>query len=200
LVRHGETELKSSERYWGRTDTKLSALGLRQAERLRDRLAVERIDAVYSSDLQRARVTAEIIVSGHQLDITTYAELREVDFGKVEGLNFEEISQLFPELAVRMKKVDRGSDFRYPDGESVVELGSRVGSFLDRLKKHNEEETVLIVAHYGVIRTLICQLMGTELRHIYHIRLSLASLSIMETDLTGAILHRLNDTSHLDGI
>jgi len=200
LVRHGETELKSSERYWGRTDTKLSALGLRQAERLRDRLAAERIDAIYSSNLKRARMTAEIIASGHQLDVTTCAELREVDFGEIEGLNMEEVSQLFPELAVRMKKVDRGPDFRYPGGESLDELGNRLSSFLGRLKKHNEEETVLVVAHYGVIRTLICQLMGMELRHVYHIRLKLASLSIMETGPTGAILHRLNDTSHLDSI
>ncbi|GAG69254.1 unnamed protein product, partial [marine sediment metagenome] len=76
-MRHGDTELNSAERYWGRSDVKLSAAGLRQAEKLRDRLAVEKIDAVYSSDLERSLVTAEIIASSHQLAVITCAELRE---------------------------------------------------------------------------------------------------------------------------
>ena len=70
LARHGDTELNSAERYWGCTDVKLSADGLRQAERLRDRLAEEKIDVVYSSDLKRASVTPQTIASKHQLDVT----------------------------------------------------------------------------------------------------------------------------------
>ena len=70
LVRHGETALKSSQRLWGNTDVELSALGLKQAERLRDRLAAEKIDFIYSSDLKRALVTAQTIASRHQMGIT----------------------------------------------------------------------------------------------------------------------------------
>ena len=76
LVRHGDTELNSAERYWGRNDIKLSATGLRQAERLRERLAAERISTVYSSDLKRTLVTAEIIASRHRLRVITCPELR----------------------------------------------------------------------------------------------------------------------------
>lgn len=196
LVRHGDTELSSAERYWGHSDIKLSTLGFRQAERLRDRLAIEKIDAIYSSDLQRALATAKTIASRHQLDVTICAELREINFGKIEGLNFEEISQLFPEFAAKWKE-KRSINLEFPGGESLDQLNNRVSNFVGRLKKHKAEETVLIVAHAGVLRSLICQLMEIELRYIYQIRLDLASLSILETYPTGAILSLLNDISHL---
>lgn len=196
LVRHGETELNSAERYWGHSDVKLSALGFRQAERLGDRLAAERIGAVYSSDLQRALATAKAIASRHQLDVINCAELREIDFGKLEGLNFEEISQLFPEFTAKWK-VQRSTDIEFPGGESLSQLHNRVRNFVGRLKKHKAEETVLVVAHAGVLRSLICQLMRIGRHYIYHIRLDLGSLSILETYPTGAILTLLNDVSHL---
>ncbi len=196
LVRHGETELNSAERYWGHSDVKLSALGIRQAEGLRDRLAAEQIDAICSSDLKRALVTAKTIASGRQLAVITCAELREINFGRIEGLNFEEISQLFPEFAVKWR-LQRDINLEFPGGESFNELNSRVSSFADRLRRHTDDEVVLVVAHAGVLRTLICQLMGIELRCIYQIRLDLASLSIVETYPQGAIVSLLNDTSHL---
>jgi len=199
LVRHGETELNSAERYWGQSDVKLSPLGLRQAEKLRDRLATEKIDAVYSSDLQRALAMAKTIASRHQLDVITCAELREINFGKLEGLNFEEISQLFPEFAAKWK-VQRNTNIEFPGGESLNQLHNRVSNFVGRLQKHKAGETVLIVAHTGVLLSLICQLMGVELKYIYRIRLDLASLSILETYSTGAILTLLNDVSHLGSV
>ena len=196
LVRHGDTELNSAERYWGQSDVKLSALGFRQAERLRDRLAAQKIDVIYSSDLQRAWATAKTIASGRQLDVTICAELREINFGKIEGLNFGEISQLFPEFAAKWK-ARRSTNIEFPGGESLDQLNNRVSNFVGRLKKRKAEGTVLIVAHAGVLRSLICQLMEIELRYIYKIRLDLGSLSILETHSEGAILTLLNDTSHL---
>ncbi|MBA7716109.1 Phosphoserine phosphatase 1 [subsurface metagenome] len=195
LVRHGNTELNSAERYWGRSDVKLSAAGIGQAERLRDRLVVEKIDAVYSSDLERALVTAEIIASSHQLAVITCAELCEVNFGQLEGLNFSEISRLYPEVAKLW--AERSTKLKYPGGESLVEFNNRVSKFLSRLDKHAVDETILVVAHAGVLRTLVCQLLGIDLRRRWQIRLDLASLSILETHQQGAILSLLNDVSHL---
>lgn len=195
LVRHGETELNSAERYWGRSDVKLSVAGIDQAERLRDRLAVEKIDAVYSSNLERALVTAEIIASRHQLAVITCAELCEVDFGQLEGLNFSEISQLYPEVAKLW--AERSTKLKYPGGESLVEFNNRVSKFLSKLDKHTVGETILIVAHAGVLRTLVCQLLGIDPQRRWQFRLDLASLSILETHQQGAILSLLNDVSHL---
>ena len=195
LVRHGDTELNSAERYWGHSDVKLSAAGLSQAERLRDRLAIEKIDAVYSSDLRRASVTAETIASRHQLAVITCAELREINFGELEGLTFDEVSQLYPE--VTRLWVERNPALKYPGGESIDEFSKRVSKFLGRLEEHAEDETILIVAHSGVLRTLICLLLGIELQRRWQFRLDLASLSILETHQPGAILSLLNDVSHL---
>jgi len=195
LVRHGETELNSSERYWGRTDVALNADGLRQAERLRERLAGEKIDAIYSSHLKRAMVTAQTIASAHQLEVVICPELREIDFGQLEGLTFNEINQLYPEIVRRW--FEGSSQLVYPGGESLAELEERVRRFRSRLDKHSEKESILVVAHNGVLRTLICQLLGWETSKRWQIRLNLGSLTIVETYPEGARLALLNDVSHL---
>ena len=98
LVRHGDTKSNSREKFWGKTDVELSAAGIEQAERLRDRLAAEKIDAIYTSSLQRASVTAEIIAARHQVAVTACAELCEIDFGEIEGRAFTEPGPLYPGL------------------------------------------------------------------------------------------------------
>ncbi len=195
LVRHGDTESGSTLRYWGQSDVKLSAVGLRQAERLSDRLATERIDAIYTSYLQRALVTAKVIASKHQANVITCPELNEVNFGKIEGLTFDEVSQLYPEVAKLW--VSRSLSLEFPEGENFDKLNNRVSKFLSRLDKHAPEETILIVAHAGPLRLLVCHLLGLELRHWRQFRLDLASLSIVETYSQGVILNLLNDVSHL---
>ncbi|MEE8598638.1 MAG: alpha-ribazole phosphatase [Dehalococcoidales bacterium] len=195
LVRHGDTEAGSNLRYWGQTDVKLSAVGLRQAESLRNRLATQKIDAIYTSNLMRASVTAKTIASEHQLDVTTCTELNEVNFGKVEGLTFDEVSQLYPEVAQTW--VSRSLSLSFPDGEDFDKFNNRVSKFLSRLEKHAPEEAILIVAHAGPLRILLCHILGLELCHWRQFRLDLASLSIVETYSQGAIVSLLNDVSHL---
>ena len=195
LVRHGNTKLNSAERFWGQTDVELSVIGTKQAKQLRDRLAAQKLDAIYASNLTRASTTAEIIASRHHLGVITCAELREIDFGLTEGLTYDEISQLYPDFARQLRNWSARP--RFPGGESLDELNERVSKFLPRLEQHAAEETILIVAHAGVLRLLICNLLGLERQHWRQIRLDLASLSILETYPQGAILSLLNDVSHL---
>ena len=195
LIRHGETELQSSLRYWGKTDVALGAVGLRQAEQLRDRLAAEKIDFVYSSELKRAADTARVIAAGHSLPVITCPELREIDFGKLEGLEFAEIQSRFPKVAQMW--INRSPSLVYPDGESMLEFEHRVAKFDARLKNRRADETILIVAHTGVLRTIICRLLEFETKNRWNIRLDLTSLSIIETYPGINILCLLNDVSHL---
>ena len=195
LIRHGETKLNSSQRFWGQTDVDLSAAGIRQARRLRNRLANEKIKTIYASNLKRVLATAEIIAAKHQLKITTCPELAEINFGFLEGLTFDEISQLHPELAKELSNWHVLPKF--PGGESFDELNARVCEFLGRLEKHKPEETILIVAHSGSLRLLICNLLDIGLEHWRQILIDLASLSILETYPQGTILNLLNDVSHL---
>lgn len=195
LVRHGETELNSTQRYWGKTDVGLGPAGLRQAEQLRDRLATERIDFFYASEMSRAMATARVIASIHHREVVPCPELREIDFGKIEGLNFTEVQARYPEIAKMW--IERNPELCYPEGESLVALDKRIGLFKTRLEQHTGDEVVMVVAHSGVLRTLICQLLGLEMRNRWNLRLDLASLSIVETYPGAAILSLLNDTSHL---
>lgn len=195
LVRHGETEFNSSLRYWGKTDVELGPKGLRQAEQLRDRLATEKINCVYSSELKRAAVTARTIASMHGIKVINRPELNEINFGQVEGLTFEEIKIKYPEVS-RMW-MQRSPELAYPGGESLASLEKRVAEFKTVLLGHSPQETILIVAHSGILRSLICQVLNLELASRWNIRIDLASLSIVETYPETAILSLLNDTSHL---
>ncbi len=196
LVRHGETALKSSQRLWGQTDVELSELGIQQAEKLRDRLATEQFDSIYSSDLKRAVVTARTIAANHQTEVTSLTELREFNYGRVEGLTFAEMEGQYPDCARSL--LEQNTDLKFPDGESLMDMAARVGKFVTKLKEHRGEETILIVVHSGVLRTLICQLMGMDLKHIFQFLPELASLSIVNTYTGATILNLFNDISHLD--
>jgi alpha-ribazole phosphatase len=195
LVRHGETELNSLQRYWGSTDVALGAVGLRQAETLRDRLAAESINHVYSSSMKRAMTTAEIISAGRRLPVSACPELKEIDFGLIEGLDFNQVREQYPDVAAMW--IQRSPYLAYPEGESLEQLDRRVAEFIGRLEKHGATDSILVVAHSGVLRTLICQLMALPMTHRWSIRLDLASLSVLETYAEGAILSLLNDTAHL---
>jgi len=195
LVRHGITEFNSTRRFAGYSDVELSPAGYKQVEKLRDRLVNEKIDAIYSSDLKRALATAEVLSSGHKENIVTCSELREINYGNVEGLTFEEIGRLYPEVAELVANFS--PRLKFPGGESFEEFIERTSKFLDRLKQHTPEQTILIVSHGGPLKVLVCYLLGIDLGHWWQIRLDNASLSIMETYSQGAILSLLNDTSHL---
>jgi len=196
LVRHGITEFNRDRRFMGHSDVELSAAGYRQVERLRDRLVNEQIDAVYSSDLRRAFVTAEVISLGHKLEIATCPELREIDYGKVEGLTFEEIKHLYPEVAESVANFS--PQLKFPDGESFEGFAARTSAFLDKLEKCPASKTTLIVSHSGPLRVLVCHLLGVDLEHWRQFHLDFTSLSILETYPQGTIVNRLNDTSHLE--
>jgi len=195
LVRHGVTEFNSARRFAGYSDVELSAAGYSQVERLHDHLVNEKIDVIYSSDLRRALVTAEIISSGHNVDIATCSELREINYGELEGLTFEEISRLYPEVAELITNFSHG--LKFPGGESFEELVERASKFLDKLKRHTPSQTILVVSHSGPLRVLVCHLLGIDQSHWRQIRLDNASLSIVETYPQRVILSLLNGVSHV---
>jgi len=168
-----------------------------QAERLRERLSRERLDAIYCSDLQRARRTAQIAASAHGLGVAACPELRELDFGELEGAIFESISERNPALAQAW--LERSLTLAMPGGESLPQLAQRVGRFAPRLNNH-DGQTVLIVAHSGSLRALVCHLLGLGLEHWWQLRMEPASLTIVETYPQGALLRLVNDVCHLEGL
>ena len=195
LVRHGVTDHNSSHKFLGHTDVELSDEGFRQVEKLRDRLAKEKFDIVYSSDLKRARSTAEVISAGHDAEIINCSELREINYGETESLTYGEIEKKYPELAEAIHKFS--PELSFPGGESLQGFIARTLKFLDRLNQNTPEQKILIVSHGGAMRTLLCNLLGVGQSYWRTFRLDNASLSIVDTYPQRAILSLLNDTSHL---
>jgi len=195
LVRHGISEFNSTRRFAGYSDVEMNAAGYEQVEKLRDRLAGEKIDAVYSSDLKRAVATAEVICSGRQVDIITCPELREMNYGDAEGLTFQEINSRYPEMAKLI--INFNLRLEFPGGESFEGFIERTIKFLDRLNAHAPSATILVAGHSGPLRVLVCFLLGIDQDHWWQIRCDNASLSIVDTYPRGAIISLLNGTSHL---
>jgi alpha-ribazole phosphatase len=195
LVRHGDTKLNSRERFWGKTDVPLSEAGIAQAKSLRKRLSGYKFDTIYSSTLGRCMTTAKIIAQSQGATPQSCEDLNEIDFGFIEGLTFEEIKQKHPDLAQVMSIWKSRPAF--PGGESFDQLNERVLKFASMLDTTDGYGKVLVVAHAGIIRLLICNLMKINIVHWRQMRIDLASLSYMDIYKEGAILSLLNDTSHL---
>lgn len=160
------------------------------------------LDAIYSSDLQRAWTTAEAVSVSHRMDVLACPEMREMDFGECEGLTFAQVEKRFPEVARLW--LSRSPDLKYPGGESVLEFERRVESFGVRLQQHKANDTILLAAHLGSIRMLLCHLLGIPWQHWWQFQLDNASVSTLETHPHGlkpeerrSMLISLNDTSHL---
>jgi broad specificity phosphatase PhoE len=152
LARHGETDWNLERRVQGHTDRPLNETGRAQAFALADRLSTESLDAVYSSDLARARETAAVIAGRHGLDVIETSDLREKDFGSWEGLTDTEIMARFP-------NAQRGE---WGDGESRAELADRVVAALTEIAAAHFGGRVLVVTHGGPMRAALAH-SGSEL-------------------------------------
>jgi broad specificity phosphatase PhoE len=171
LVRHGETVGNSSLRYYGRTDLCLSEEGRAQmraaASVLAGRYGVTALTWVFASPLDRALEGARLI-AGEGRSIITVEEFAEVDFGLFEGLTAEEIHLRFPDEFRRWNKDRLARDYTYPGGESRGAFTMRVERGLERMlaswgtAPDADPGCALIVAHRGVIRTIISRLSGIE--------------------------------------
>jgi broad specificity phosphatase PhoE len=142
LVRHGETDWNAEGRLQGHTDRPLNDYGRRQAAELAERLADEGADAIYASDLVRARDTAEIIGARLGLPVVIDADLREKNWGNWEGLTGDE--------RVRVEFV----------GESTEEHRERVLRAVHRITGRHPGQRVVVVTHGGSLRRIQAALNG----------------------------------------
>jgi broad specificity phosphatase PhoE len=165
------------KRYLGHSDPPLDAKGLDQAKRLADDLRAVPFAAAYSSDLQRARTTAEIILAGRGLEVQLEFHLREIDSGRWEGLAAEEVDQRYPREAAER---DRDPlSFRFPGGESYRDLSEEVVPLFEHLLATALGD-LLIVAHKGVNRVILCHYLGWPLERLYSIPQDYACVSTVQ--------------------
>jgi alpha-ribazole phosphatase len=191
LARHGAVLQKGdAKRYTGQTDLPLNAEGLWQAEMLADKLKDIELEAVYCSDLQRSVDTARTIARRHGLDPLVRSGFREVNLGRWEGLSFDEVRRLYP-----AEYEDRGRDivnFRPPAGESFLDCAQRViPAFYEALWSVGGD--ILIVAHAGVNRILICHALGKPMSEIFDIDQDYCCLNVIRYGLFAFELEVLNE-------
>lgn len=200
LIRHGQTDWNIARRFQGHSNVPLNEFGRKQAAALADRLSAQQVDALYSSDLERAFETAKMIVhlSSCKPNLHSDLRLREINFGDWEGLSYNEIKEKYPEaLLARENDVYKNAP---PNGETLEQLTVRVQSMLDELYARHKDQAVLIISHGGVLQILLCLALKIKPTMYWQFHLSTASLSEIAFYPDGAILNLLNDTCHLEKI
>jgi broad specificity phosphatase PhoE len=154
LARHGETNDNLEPlRFQGFRDTPLNDKGRRQAAELAERVADMGIASLWSSDLSRARETAEIVGARTGLQVRLDARLREGNRGEWEGRLFRDVQRDDPE---RYAEWMRGGQWRFPGGESLQDQQDRVEATLEDIDRVGELPA-LVVCHGGSIRVMLCR-------------------------------------------
>lgn len=189
LIRHGEIEEQYRGRYVGRMDPPLSTMGIEHAVALRRHAELVGVEGCLTSPSLRARQTA----AAAGLDAEIDGDLREIDFGRWEGLSFSEIAATDPEAVERWARLD--PDFRFPDGESLAEFRERVRRVAQRIEA-GPPRRICVFTHGGVIRALLCHWL--ELPQEAHLLLDVRPASLTRIRLFGSrgTLCGFNDLCH----
>jgi 2,3-bisphosphoglycerate-dependent phosphoglycerate mutase len=195
LIRHAATAWTAQGRFQGQTDIPLSAHGRRQATALAQRLKAETLHLLYASDLQRAWGTARAIAAPHALRVHVEPRLREMAFGRWEGLTYAEIQQQDAQSLAAWEHDQLHS--APPGGETLLQMAQRVRAVYADLLVAGQDKTVGLVAHGGPLQLLLCLALGLPPQAYWQFAMSPASLSDLCVYEQGAILTRLNDTHHL---
>ena len=196
MVRHGATVLTAEDRFAGATDVALSDEGREQTRRLAERLAGEKIAAVFASPMDRTMETARILAAPHGLTVEQRDGFREISHGRWEQMTRREVEKQFPEEAANWEKDPY--TFAPEGGESGLAVTARaLPALLDLVRKYPGENLVM-VSHKGTIRLLLSSLLGFDPRRYRdNLDQNPAALNIVDfRNPTQARLTLFNDTSH----
>jgi broad specificity phosphatase PhoE len=202
IIRHGQSQGNAEGRFGGHTDTPLSPRGRRQAETTAKALALEKFDAIYSSDLPRAIETATPLARLTGVPLETTEALRERSVGVMESLTFEEAAELHPEQYQALLR----HDFEHVllGGESYRQTLDRASRKLDEAIERDKGGRLVLFAHTGTICILILHLLGAldapELKPVW-IATANCGIARFEVRDDGFVrVLAINDTRHLVGI
>lgn len=168
LTRHGQSEHNKKNEIQGQIDSKLTEKGRDQAKELAESLSNHDFDAIYSSDLKRAKNTAGIINQRHDLKLRETEKLRERDLGDLEGNHYTKWDDV---------EAEDHHNWRPENGESLKEHKDRAMDVLEEIKDSEDLEEVLIVAHGGTIRAMLMAILGCKSRQAWKIKLDNCSLT-----------------------
>ncbi|HSW48304.1 MAG TPA: histidine phosphatase family protein [Candidatus Saccharimonadales bacterium] len=154
IVRHGQTDWNVENLIQGHSDRELNELGRDQAEQLAKQFKNIKFDLIFSSDLWRAKQTAEIIALNHKLVVNSTKLMRERSFGKLEGKHRNEFG-LILETITKMSETETYKYRPYKDYETDEEVISRIVTFFREVAISSPGKTILVATHGGLMRTLL---------------------------------------------
>lgn len=194
LIRHGVNDYVKKGLLAGRTPgVSLNKDGQAQAAAVAERLAGETIAAVYSSPLERCQETAAPLAARLSLELRTLEGVKETDCGDWTGQALDELRkqeawtqvQIFP------------SGFRFPNGESMLEIQTRIVAALDALQKQHAEQTIAVFSHSDPIKLAVAFYMGMPLDLFQRLEISPASITELDFSPLRVRLVRMNDAAHV---
>ncbi len=180
VVRHGETDWNREGIYQGQTDTSLNENGRETAKKLGIILSKIKFTSIYSSDLLRARETAEIINSFLNVPVYYMKELRELDFGRWTGVSIWDMSKNNSELFKKWQ--EDPWNVSPPGGETFRELTERVIKVLENIFITHKDENILVVSHAGPIKAMIFGLLSATGKAYWNIKISHRTVVIIDRD------------------
>lgn len=155
IIRHGQTDWNATKRLQGHSDIPLNEKGIEQALALADTLREEKLEAIFSSDLQRALQTADEIAKWHNLPVQVDPAFRERSYGAFEGLSRDEIKTRYPESHAAWYAAD--PDHVFPPGERIAEsiraFHGRAIDAISRIAHAYTGKKIVLIAHFGIIES-----------------------------------------------
>jgi probable phosphoglycerate mutase len=198
FIRHGQTEWNVEGRAQGHADSVLTGQGRAQAAAVGKRLKELEFTRLYSSDLGRTKQTAEIIAGFTGHDIIIDPRLREKNMGVFEGLTRPEIEENYSEELARYFKMD--PDYVVPNGESDRLFFTRNTACFEELAANHSGETIVVVAHGGVLKNLFYFVIGLPLEAPRRHSILNSSLNTVIRENGNWRLETWGDVTHLEGI
>lgn len=192
IVRHGVTNYNQENRFQGQLDIPLNEEGLAQVAKLGNYFQKKPVDVIYSSDLKRAYQTAEAISNVKDLQIRILPGLREVNVGKLEGMTWAEVKENYPNWA------RAGHNHGYPGGETRLEIENRVKNSWEYIAKRHSNDNVVLVSHGGIIKSLICLLLGVNNENRSKFVIDNSSITRIIYNDSGYRIKSLNSLEHLE--
>jgi probable phosphoglycerate mutase len=197
IVRHGETAWNAEHRVQGQLDVPLNAIGQAQALAASKVLSQEKFNAIYSSDLTRARQTAEPIAGMLSLKVLFEKDLRERHYGIFERLTYAEVKVRFPGDYARFEA--RDPEYAFRTGESLSDFYGRSIAAVSKIVREHENQDILVFTHGGVLDMLYRHITGLSVSAERTFGIPNAGLNRVEVSPAGWQIRAWADTAHLEG-
>lgn len=195
LVRHALTVDNQKSRLSGHIDSSISEEGKEQIDKITNYLKDFDIDKIYSTTSSRTKDTVKKLSELKSIEIIEKESLKEISFGDFEGLTFDEIKDKYPKEFQDM--IEKGYEYKYPNGESLIDSYNRVCIELDNIISNNDDRTILICSHGGTIRNIITYLISNSYKYHWNFKIDNGSVTILEVQDGFTVITAMNNTSFI---